>query len=288
MITEAFHHLPGIGPGRIPHLFKAGIKTWKDVGLEPISIPGIGPKRWQGIHDACRASEKALSEQDFPALVSLLKVDDHWRIINEFFPRLSYFDIETTGLEFDAEITCISCLHKGKLHHFINHWNLEAFLDLLEDVDILVSFNGNSFDVPRVLNWFHIPELPCAHIDLRPICHRLDYRGGLKIIEQNIGLRRPYDLVGVDGSQAVWLWESWKRMNRRSDLEKLIRYCGADVISLEYVTAKVLESCCCSLPCPDPKAMWAEVNRSMSILEDLFANKPTSSSKKKSPHRILQ
>ena len=104
---------------------------------------------------------------------------DKWRILDYFFDQTTFFDIETLGLQYDASITVIVCWHDGQFRIFVEHENLDDFLELLDDARLLASFNGASFDVPRVLNSFHIPTLPCAHLDLRWSCYHQGHSGGL-------------------------------------------------------------------------------------------------------------
>ena len=40
----------------------------------------------------------------------------------------------TSGLEMDSLITVIACWHQGRLHTFVEHENLDDFLDLLDDI----------------------------------------------------------------------------------------------------------------------------------------------------------
>lgn len=183
----------------------------------------------------------ALHNNDIHFLVKNFSPSNHWRILEEYFKEISYFDVETTGLtRYDSVITVIVCFHKGRLYTYLRGENLNEFLDLLEDVALLASYNGNSFDLPFVLDSFHIPELPCPHIDLRWVCYHADLKGGLKAIEAKCGINRPVDLIGIDGFEAVYLWNKWLNEKDSDAKKKLIRYCQADVISLIYILQKTL------------------------------------------------
>ena len=145
----------------------------------------------------------ALDTGDVRYFVDRFAPQDRWRILAHFFEQTSFFDIETMGLHYDAPITVIVCWHRGQFWNFVEHENLDGFLDLLDDVTLLASFNGGSFDVPRVLDAFHVPELPCAHLDLRWACYHQGRTGGLKEIANAMGITRPPDLRDVDGEYAV-------------------------------------------------------------------------------------
>ncbi len=229
MITESLRHCSGIGPARLAQLHEAGIRSWNDVIEHPSKIPlGIRPSL---LSQAGRALT-ALDQNDISYFVNQLCPQDKWRILAEFFDQTSFFDIETTGLEIDASITVIVCWHQGQLHSFVEHENLDEFLVLLDDVSLLASFNGASFDVPRVLDAFHIPQLPCPHLDLRWSCYHAGLTGSLKNIARNLQFVRPLDLADTDGEVAIELWSDWREHEDSTARDHLIRYCAADVLIL--------------------------------------------------------
>lgn len=174
----------------------------------------------------------ALEVQDIGYFVERLAIKDRWRILAHFLDEVSFFDIETAGLEYDDPITVIACWHKGQVHSFVEHENLDDFLDLLDDVQLLSSFNGSTFDVPRVLDAFHIPDLPCPHLDLRWLCYHQQLRGGLKKISDQLGIDRPMDLRHVSGEHAIRLWLRWTHYQDQQAREELVRYCASDVLLL--------------------------------------------------------
>ncbi|MCA9051977.1 MAG: ribonuclease H-like domain-containing protein, partial [Planctomycetaceae bacterium] len=186
--------------------------------------------------EECRRLLTALADDDIGYFVRTLVPPDRWRILSRYADRASYFDIETTGLEFDDRITVIVCQHRGELLTFVEHENLDDFVDLLWDVDLLLSFNGSTFDVPRVLSTFHIPELPCPHLDLRWPCWYRNLRGGLKDVTGRLGWQRPADLRDADGALAVRLWSHWENNGNCDARRQLIRYCAADVLLLQPLT----------------------------------------------------
>ena len=101
---------------------------------------------------------------------------------------------------------------------------------------MIVTFNGKTFDVPFVERYFGI-EMNHAHIDLRYVLRKLGYTGGLKAIEQRMGIDRG-ELCSVDGSVAVSLWHQYKRRGNASALETLLAYNCEDVVNLEYLMVK--------------------------------------------------
>lgn len=229
MIDGAFLHIPGIGPARCAQLQQAGICCWSDLLAH---ADQLRPKLRVAAAELCRRGLAARDAHDIDFFVRHLAPRDHWRILGEYLAEVSYFDVETAGLEHDAPITTIVCWHRGRLHCFLEHENLDDFLTLLDDVALLASFNGNAFDVPRLLSTFHIPHLPCPHLDLRWICYHRGMKGGLKEISRQAGLLRPKDLQSADGALAVHWWLRWQQTGDRHARDCLVRYCAADVLLL--------------------------------------------------------
>ncbi len=239
MIDRTFLHLSGVGPVTESRLQALGLEDWDAVLARPEIVP-LGAKRLGRLIAELRACREALQQNDIRFLCETLVKKEQWRILAQYGDRVSYFDVETSDFSFDAHITVIVCLHRGQLHKFVWGENLDDFLDLLEEVDLLASFNGTTFDVPQLLRTWHIPELPCPHIDLRWQCYHCGWRGGLKEIERQIGLRRPADLEGIDGIDAVWFWRRWTHYREDASLRKLIRYCAVDVLTLPLIVRAIL------------------------------------------------
>lgn len=248
MITTAWMHMKGLGPARIAMLQQLGIQSWQHAMERPEQVPnGL---RFQIIQE-CQLCLEALQRKDIAFFTDRFHPTDRHLILKEFGERASYFDIETTGLEYDDRITVIACWHQGQLHSFVEGENLDDFLDLLDDIDLLVSFNGSTFDVPRVLDTFHIPELPCAHLDLRWACHHQGLSGGLKHITTRLGLHRPADLQDADGSLAVDLWQQWMQTSSQDARQQLLRYCAADVLLLQPLAEYLADK-----PMSDLNQLW--------------------------------
>ncbi len=239
MIRGALLHLPGLGPNGVRQLRLAGIDDWTTLRRYP-GLRNMAAQQRAKLILSIDACEKALCDDDVAYLIKTFKPCDRWRILNHYFSRASYFDLETTGLGAESDITLIGLWHRDRFHAFVRGRNLDGFLDILDEIDLLISFNGASFDVPRVTERFRIPDLPCAHLDLRWLCYREHLKGGLKIIERQLGIQRPAELCGVDGDMATWLWHKWERENSEDALKRLIAYCRADVTALKTIAAQLL------------------------------------------------
>ena len=276
MITEALLHCTGIGPIRLAQLHAAGLRTWSDI----LQCEANRAFQWQQqLAEEVQQCAQALAENDVAFFVERLAPQDKWRILGHFFEQTTFFDIETTGLDYDATITVIICWHNDRLHTFVEHENLDDFLNLLDDVTLLASFNGSSFDVPRVLEYFHLPELPCPHLDLRWVSYHQGYSGGLKEIATSMRIERPLDLQFVNGDDAVRLWSMWLRHRNANSRQMLIRYCAADVLMLAAVAERISGR----TPQLDGPALWSHLPDRASFHAQQEASPATSPSAAERP-----
>jgi len=255
-LPHYFRLLPHVGPQREKALRLEGCESWNDIVNAPHPLAGLDPSAWDEVRAAAEKSLRAMRAGDVAFFTSRLPAAEQWRVLAQWFDRASYFDIETSGLAVDSIVTLVCCFHDDQPLHFLAGENLDDFLELLESVKLLVSFNGTSFDVPRVLDRFHIPELPCPHVDLRWLCHHAGWRGGLKKIEREVGLRRPPDLDGLGGAEAVWLWEAWSEKGDARARRTLERYCSADTAMLKLVAGKLCERLGAPVPLPEEAHVW--------------------------------
>ena len=160
-----------------------------------------------------------------------LSSTEPWRIFPHYRPRTAYLDIETTGLDDYAEVTTIALYNGEEVFTYVNGRNLDDFVDDILNYQVIVSYNGKSFDVPFLERYFGI-KLDQAQIDLRYVLARLGFKGGLKGCEKQLGFNRG-NLEGVDGYFAVLLWRRYKQENDERALETLLAYNIEDTVNLE-------------------------------------------------------
>ena len=240
MIDQTFLHCPGVGPKTEDRLKSHGFLSWQDCLDRPGELPFSHSKKETFLR-VIQASLTALQKKDLAYLTGHLPPREHWRILAQFFPEATFFDIETTGLSYyDSCTTVIAAYHRQKLHTFIYEENLDDFLQLVDQSSLLVAFNGNSFDIPFLENSFNIPTIGCPHIDLRWIFYHQGYRGGLKMIEKQLGIRRPASVLNVDGYEAVLLFDRWQSGDSSARI-KLIRYCQTDVLATYLTAGRLLQ-----------------------------------------------
>jgi uncharacterized protein len=229
MLEHTFIHLPGVGLATELRWWKQGIVTWEDLLQNlPQVIRGA---EWR---DECRRVLEASREQRAnPAFFApLLKTSELWRLYGAFGGNCAFLDIETSGgVQGWHEITVIG-LYDGKLFRaFVDGRDLEEFEDAAQRFQLVVTFNGSRFDLPCIHQHFRHFRAPWVHLDLRSILLHLGFRGGLKSIEERLGIMRPDDVRGLNGFDAVRLWRQYLQGDTTA-LERLISYNREDVINL--------------------------------------------------------
>ena len=247
MLKNTFLHVPGIGPGKEARLWRGGFLSWRDYLERCHSCPLASPSS-EVIAGHLEASARALGENDARYFETLLSSGDAWRYYADFRHKAAFVDIETTGLWGGADaITVIGLFDGADTRVFIKGRNLEEFAGEVRKYALLITFNGKRFDLPFIRSAFG--ELPArqGHIDLMYPLRRLGYRGGLKRIEAELGVRREGALKQVDGYMAVLLWREYLRGNRAA-LSTLVRYNLEDVVNLQYLADLVYNEASSRLP----------------------------------------
>ncbi len=151
--------------------------------------------------------------------------------------------IETTRLEPEEdEITVIGAITGGQSAVFVKGVNPEELPAHVDKWPLLVSFNGIKFDVPCLQARFPEARLDQPHIDLRFVLRSLGYRGGLKSIEKQLGVRRDPRVQEIGGLGAVRLWEMYCQGDQGA-LEQLIQCNLADVRNLGELMGADTPSC---------------------------------------------
>jgi uncharacterized protein YprB with RNaseH-like and TPR domain len=230
MLTSTFCHIAGIGAGTERKLWDAGILSW-DSAIKN-SPDAISQSRLDTVRKDLSKSHVALEKGDPHYFYDLLPPRQHWRLFPHFRDKVAYLDIETTGLSpQNSHITTIAVYDGKSVSTYVYGQNLDSFVDDIREYDMIVTYNGKSFDVPFIEHFFRT-QMPQSHLDLRYILGSLGYRGGLKGCEKQLGFDRG-DLEGVDGYFAVLLWYDYENNDNKNALETLLAYNVQDVVTLE-------------------------------------------------------
>ena len=229
MLEHTFIHLTGIGPKTEKNLWDRGIRTWRDFlnHKEPVFSPD---------RDALIRRELEISHEnrhDLLFFANSLPPSDLWRVYETFQDQAVFLDIETSGgYQGVDEITVIGLYDGRKVQTFVNGRNLDDFEQALASFPLVITFNGSCFDLPYIKRCFRHIVLPPAHIDLRFVLRKLGLRGGLKSIEEQVGLLRDPTVAGLNGFDAVLLWKDYQ-WGDESALERLILYNTMDIVQLK-------------------------------------------------------
>ncbi|MDD5510362.1 MAG: ribonuclease H-like domain-containing protein [Dehalococcoidales bacterium] len=247
MLKNTFIHIPGIGPSRENWLWTTGFQKWEDY-LERCHECTLSPITRDRISLYLEHSILAVDDTNYRYFESLMPSGEMWRLYGELRAKTAFLDIETTGLCAGPNaITLIGLFDGLETKVFIQGINLEQFNDEIKKYQLIVTFNGKRFDVPFIR--CVLGDLPAnqAHLDLMYPLRRLGYRGGLKSVEEQLGIGREGVLRQIDGFMAVLLWREHERGNRAA-LSTLIRYNLEDVVNLQYLSDIVYNTSIARLP----------------------------------------
>jgi len=238
MLTSTFIHAPHVGPAGERALWAQGARTWTDflAQAECLSVPARSRETLSAaVEDSIAHLEAARADY----FAHRLPRREHWRAAASF-PKLGYLDIETNGGNAADAITVIGLYDGLETHAYVKGQNLAQFAYECQGYDGFVTFFGTGFDLPFLKRQFPVLESVFAdrfHIDLCPLLKRLGYRGGLKRIEQQLGLSRVPEAEGLSGMDAVRLWRAWRKGGPGAEdaLRLLLAYNREDVVNLKWL-----------------------------------------------------
>lgn len=231
MLSRSFVHVPGVGPVTEQRLWQAGVQSWPQALALPDPAGGFSAERWGLMTDVLEESLRSLCAGEHRYFAQLLAARDQWRAFPEFRSRVGYLDIETDGMSVYSRVTVVGIYDGRRTHTYVAGDNLDQLPEDLGQYALLVTYNGASFDLPFLRRLFG-NVFDQIHVDLRFALGRLGYHGGLKQIEQRLGVGREEAVQGLGGDDAVWLWREYRRGSQEA-LELLVAYNRADVENLE-------------------------------------------------------
>ncbi|MBI4149990.1 ribonuclease H-like domain-containing protein, partial [Candidatus Woesearchaeota archaeon] len=185
-------------------------------------------------------AKQALATEDVSYFAENLPLGQTWRLYNTFREDAVFLDIETSG--YYGDITVIGVYDGHDTKTMVRGHNLDKDLlrKTLAPYKLVITFNGASFDLPVIKRYFGniVPEVP--HIDLRHVCSKVGLTGGLKQIEKTLGIQRAKGVEGINGEDAVYLWQQYKATGKREYLETLVMYNEEDIVNLLPIADKVI------------------------------------------------
>lgn len=149
------------------------------------------------------------------------------------FEMKAYLDIETS---FRGEITIIGVFCPpdrvkqlvGEEVNWTNLWNA------LEGVTEIFTYNGARFDLPVIKRHVRLDlnkYFQCR--DLMYDCWQRNLYGGLKKVEEQLGIER--GSKGIDGVEAMRLWERFRYYKDEDSLKTLLDYNRDDILNLLHL-----------------------------------------------------
>lgn len=222
MIKNSFIFLEKLTKNKEQSLWKQGIKDWNSF-LKAAKIKGI-PKLKKVYYDRkLKEAQQALLNNDSSYFRNMKET---WRLYDYFKEEAGYLDIETDSY---GKIILIGISNYYRSNFFVKGINLEKAIPELKKFKLIITFNGSAFDLPK-LKQLQI-EINVPHIDLKPLCLRLNLTGGLKEVEKKLNLKRPGHLYG----NPVELWKAFHASGDREYLDLLIEYNREDIENLKQI-----------------------------------------------------
>jgi uncharacterized protein len=239
VIRHTFSMLSGIGEKLERRLWSRGILMWEDF-CRCGGIEGISAERKSGYDNQLIQSSVELAVENAEYFARIMKRREHWRLFEVFKQGAVCLDIETNGFQpgIGGYVTVVGLYDGYDARCFIRGENLsaEALNSALSGYKYLITFYGAAFDVPFLLRTVPGVRFDIPHFDLCFAARRLGINGGLKKLERIFGIDRDETVRGLDGYDAVKLWERARRGSSEA-LDLLVTYNREDTIHLMELAA---------------------------------------------------
>ncbi|ARS88716.1 ribonuclease H-like domain-containing protein [Natrarchaeobaculum aegyptiacum] len=226
-IENSFIPVRGVGEVTERRLWEHGITHWDEFDGSV-----VGDTVAERIERFIDEGWTHLERGDLSPFATELPASSRWRLYENVREDTCFLDIETTGLDATRNrVTTVSVHRGGETTTFVHGHDLTAdrLASELTEASLLVTFNGQRFDVPFLETCFDL-EITLPHVDLMYPCKKLGLDGGLKAIERDLGIER--DRPDLSGRDAVRLWHEYERGDDGA-LETLVSYNRADTRNME-------------------------------------------------------
>ncbi|MCS7187981.1 MAG: ribonuclease H-like domain-containing protein [Armatimonadota bacterium] len=228
MLVRTFLHFHKVGERRERALWRFGYIDWNSILSRP--APSFWIHFWDEWRREAEASLKALGESNASYFSQRLPKPFWWRVVPEFADRTVFLDVETDGTN---RITVLGVANWSQYFVFVRGIeDMDEARERIESAAVVVTYNGSGFDLPVLRENFPDWRLPPFHLDLCPLLRRLGYKGGLKVVEAQIGIKRSPKTQGLNGWDAVRLWWQWRDYGDDKALNLLLAYNREDVVNL--------------------------------------------------------
>ena len=231
-LERTFQLTRGVGPWRERDLWARELATWSDFEESAKSGVVMNERLDRELLEAIARARDALQRRSLSELATLVPVKEHWRLYGHFVDEVAFFDIEADN---EHAPTVVGVMDRQGVASFRRGHDLDLLPARLAKSALWVTFNGSVFDVPALEKAFEDFPKPLVHLDLRFLIRHAKLKGGLKGVEDSIGLGRPLHLKGVKGLDAIRLWREWIFNRELGALRLLVEYNLYDAINLRSV-----------------------------------------------------
>ncbi len=238
MIRRTFQLVSGIGPHRERLLWADGITQWDEFRAAARRGTVVSVATDAELLGAIDRAESVMHDGDVATLASLFPRRVHWRLFEAVEARAAYLDIEADGTR---EPTVVGVMDAHGVATFIRERAFEEAAARLNQSACWVTFNGGSFDLPILEGRFAELRRPALHLDVKILARAAGLSGGLKAIEEQLGVARPPHLQGVRGFDAIRLWNEYAQNGDRGALRLLVEYNLYDAVSLREIAARSMQ-----------------------------------------------
>ena len=230
MLDSTYIHCPGVGPKTERKIWDVGARTWSQYLSGRADWP-LSSRMRAAIEPMVELSQSRLEERDYAWFAAHVPQREHWRAFPLFSDNIAYLDIETTGGMESDDLTVVGMYEGAEFRQFVKGRDLHLFPEAVRDKAMVVTFFGSGFDLPFLRHALGM-DFPQLHVDLCFLLKRLGLSGGLKRIEDKLGIDRSEETRGLSGWDAVRLWRMYSSGNERA-LEVLLTYNREDVLHME-------------------------------------------------------
>jgi uncharacterized protein YprB with RNaseH-like and TPR domain len=234
MIRNTFSILYGIGERLEKRLWRNGILTWFDF-INASDLNFINPNKKSLFDSYLSLAVRELADRNATYFAGTIKRKEHWRLFNIFRENAACLDIETNGLmpESGGYITMVGIYGGYDYKCFLKDINLthENLKKELSRYKYLITFYGSFFDIPFLKRSMPDLNLDVPHFDICFASRRLGFKNGLKRLELDLGIERHEAVRGMNGYDAVKLWE-YARTGSSEALDLLTIYNKEDTVNL--------------------------------------------------------
>ena len=225
MIRHSFIFLEKIKRKKENSIWQQGVTDWQAF-LKVEDVKGISLLKKKYYNRKIREAREALFNGDNSYFVGKLPSVEMWRLYEYCKEECCFLDIEIDSY---GEVILVGISNYYDTNFFVKGVNLDDVERELKKYKIVITFNGGSFDLPKLRKMG--VELKMPHIDLKPLCVNLGLKGGLKEVEKTLGLNRPKNLYG----NPIDLWKAFHASGDREYLDLLLEYNREDCENLKGV-----------------------------------------------------